>query len=93
MTGQAITYAAVPTVAYEGVRGMYGISRDVAEAIREFVPSWSRDNTLLPVYENGKYKYIDFSHGFFYDTVVNPIQSVLAEVDAKDEKPFIEGVT
>lgn len=92
MTGQAITYAAVPTVAYEGVRGMYGISREVAEAIREFVPSWSRDNTLLPVYENGKYKYIDFSHGFFYDTVVNPIQSVLAEVDAKDEKPLIEGV-
>ena len=93
MTGQAITYAAVPTIAYEGVRGMYGISREVAEAIREFVPSWSRDNTLLPVYENGKYKYIDFSHGFFYDTVVNPIQSVLAEVDAKDEKPLIEGVT
>ena len=92
MTGQAITYAAVPTVAYEGVRGMYGISRDVAEAMREFIPSWSRDNTILPVYENGKYKYIDFSHGFFYDTVVNPIQSVLAEVDAKDEKPLIEGV-
>lgn len=92
LTGQAITYAAVPAIAVETVRGLYGISREKFEALREFLPSWSKDNTILPVYENGKYKYIDFSHGFFYDTIVNPVQATLAEVDAKDEKPLIEGV-
>jgi len=64
LTGAAMTYIAVPYAAYETVRGMYGISRKVAGAIREFVPGWSADNTILPIYENGKYKYIDFSHSF-----------------------------
>jgi len=93
LTGQALTYATAPIVAYEGFRALYGISREVAEAIREFVPDWSRDNTLLPVYENGKYKYIDFSHGFFYETMTSPIQATLATVDELDEKPLMEGLT
>ena len=92
LTGQALTYATVPVVAYEGARALYGISRDAAEAIREFVPDWSKDNTLLPVYEDGKYKYIDFSHGFFYDTLTSPVQSVLAKVDEMDEAPLLESI-
>ena len=35
--------------------------------------------------------YTDFSHGFAYDTVVNPIQSVIANVEGK-EQPLIEGM-
>ena len=93
LIGQGITYAAVPAVAYEAIRGLYGISREVAKAIREFVPGWSDDNTLLPIVEDGKYKYIDFSHGFFYDTVTGPVQSVIANVDVLDEKPLMEGLT
>ena len=80
-------------VAYEAIRGLYGISREAAEAVREFVPGWSSDNTLLPIIEDGKYKYIDFSHGFFYDTVTAPVQSVIANVDVLDEKPLMEGLT
>ena len=48
--------------------------------MREVLPTWSEDNTILPVYENGKYKYIDFSHGFFYDTMIQPVQTVLAQL-------------
>ena len=90
LTGAAMTYTAVPYAAYETVRGLYGISRDVAGAIREFVPDWSADNTLLPIYENGEYKYIDFSHSFFYDTMTAPVSTILANVDGQDEEPLMK---
>ena len=92
LLGQGITYAALPVMAYEGARALYGVSREKVAAMRELLPSFSKDNTILPVYENGKYKYIDFSHGFFYDTLLNPVQSVLANVEAKDEEPLIKGL-
>ena len=83
LVGQATTYALIPAVVYETMRGLYGISREKVRAIREVLPEWSKDSTILPIYEDGKYKYVDFSHGFFYDTAVNPVQSVLAEVDKR----------
>tara|TARA_Y100001937_G_scaffold25692_1_gene36842 strand:+ start:102 stop:1904 length:1803 start_codon:yes stop_codon:yes gene_type:complete len=92
LLGQSITYAALPVMAYEGARALYGVSREKVAAMRELLPSFSKDNTILPVYENGKYKYIDFSHGFFYDTLLNPVQSVLANVEAKGEEPLIKGL-
>ena len=92
LTGAAMTYVAVPYAAYETVRGMYGISREVARAIREFVPGWSADNTLLPIYENGDYKYIDFSHSFFYDTMVSPVSTILATVNSMEEQPLTEAL-
>ena len=49
------------------------------------LPTWSEDNTILPIYENGKYKYIDFSHGFFYDTMTQPVQTVLSSVQNPDQ--------
>jgi hypothetical protein len=92
MLGQGMTYGVVPIGLYEGVRGLYGITREKVAAIRELLPSWSQDSTILPIYEDGKYKYIDFSHGFFYDTMTNPVQSVLAQVDAKSEEPLVTGL-
>jgi hypothetical protein len=92
LLGQGITYAALPIMAYEGARALYGVSREKVAAMRELLPSFSKDNTIMPVYENGKYKYIDFSHGFFYDTLLNPVQSVLANVEAQGEEPLIKGL-
>ena len=93
LTGQALTYITAPIVAVEGFRALYGITRDQLDAIREFVPNWSKDNVILPVYENGKYKYVDFSHGFFYDTMTAPVTAVVNKVDELDEKPLLEGLT
>jgi len=87
-----MTYITAPIVAVEGFRALYGISRDQLSAIREFVPEWSKDNTLLPIYENGQYKYIDFSHGFFYDTMTAPVVATVSKVDEMDEAPLLEGI-
>ena len=89
LVGQAFTYATLPPLLVETFRGLYGITRDQLNAIREVLPTWSEDNTILPVYENGKYKYIDFSHGFFYDTMIQPVQTTLAGVQRNPDKPLV----
>ena len=58
-------------------------------ALREFIPWFSADSTILPVYVDGEYKYIDFSRGYFYDTIVNPVQALINEVTANPDQPLI----
>ena len=66
-------------------------------AVREFLPSFSEDSTLF-VYkdENGDIKYIDASGAMVYDTVINPVQSVIAGVDRErvfdEDAPLTKGV-
>ena len=63
--------------------------------MREILPVWSEDNTIIGVYEDGKYKYIDFSHGFFYDTMIQPVNTIVANVEkakqANEDDPLIVG--
>jgi hypothetical protein len=80
LVGQGFTYTVLPPAVVEAFRGLYGITREQLSAIREMLPTWSEDSTILPIYENGKYKYIDFSHGFFYDTMTAPVQTTLSTV-------------
>ena len=86
---QSFTYAFLPPALVETFRGLYGITREQLSAMREVLPTWSEDNTILPVYENGKYKYIDFSHGFFYDTMIQPVQTTLAKVQRNPNAPLV----
>ena len=91
--GLGFTLAALPTMAYHGAKALYGISRDKVQAIREMVAPWSVDSTLLPyVNEDGSYGYVDFSHGFFYDTVTNPVQSIVNAVHANQDQPLVTGL-
>jgi hypothetical protein len=89
LVGQAFTYAVLPPAAVEIFRGLYGVTREQLNAIREVLPTWSEDNTILPIYEDGKYKYIDFSHGFFYDTMIQPAQTTLSTVQRNPDAPLI----
>jgi hypothetical protein len=90
--GTAVT--TIPPALVEIFRGMYGITRDELAAMRRFLPEWSRESTIIPQKDkDGNYYYTDFSHGFAYDTIVNPIQSVIANVEGNDEAPLIKGLT
>ena len=81
LLGFGTTVATIPPALVEIYRGMYGITRDQLAAMRRFLPEWSRESTIIPQKDkDGNYYYTDFSHGFAYDTVVNPIQSVVANV-------------
>jgi len=89
LIGQGFTYAFLPPAAVEAFRGLYGITREQLTALREVLPTWSEDNTILPIYEDGQYKYIDFSHGFFYDTMIQPAQTVISGVQKDIDEPLV----
>ena len=95
MVGMAATYAVLPTMAYEIGRGLYGISREQVSAIKELFlkDGYAEGDVILPVYENGKYKIINLSNGFFYDSVIRPINSMIANVDAKPDEALIPALT
>ena len=71
---------------------LYGITKDELYAIKEFLPWFSEDSTVIPVYEDGQYKYIDFSRAFFYDTVTNPIQAIITKMEQSKDEPVIPGL-
>ena len=82
LSSLGLTLAAAPTVAGAMLKGMYGIGAGVIAAIREFLPDFSKDSTIYALKdEKGNIKYIDASGFMVYDTVINPIQSVIAGVD------------
>jgi hypothetical protein len=95
LLGYGITVATIPPALVEIFRGMYGITRDQLAAMRRFLPEWSRESTIIPSKDkDGNYYYTDFSHGFAYDTVVNPIQSVIANVGTgENAEPLITEMT
>ena len=94
LVGYGTAVSLIPPTIVEIFRGLYGISREELAAIRRFLPEWSRESTIIPnKNEKGEIFYTDFSHGFAYDTVINPVQSVIANVgNADNTEPLIAGM-
>jgi hypothetical protein len=95
LTGQALTYGFFPLAAMTAGSALYGLGRDKIIAMREILPVWSEDNTIIGIYEDGKYKYIDFSHGFFYDTMIQPVNTIASNIErakaANEDDPLMVG--
>ena len=87
--GWGFTMAAIPPLAVWGGMTAYGITKEQLYAIKEFVPWFSKDSTIIPVYEDGEYKYIDFSRAFFYDVVTNPMQSIITSLETNKDDPVL----
>ena len=62
--------AAAPYGIQKGFQGLYNVTNEELRALKQFLPEWSKNSTILPVRdeETGELKYIDFSHGNAYDT-------------------------
>ena len=80
--GFGTTVAAVPYMTVEAAKAIYNVTEDEMEALRRYVPDWSKNSTLVPVRDEktGELKYVDFSHGNAYDTLTRPIQTVINAV-------------
>ena len=87
--GFATTVGILGPAAVWGASQTYGFTKEKLMALREFVPYFSENSTLLPVYEDGKYKYIDFSRAFFYDVVTAPIQTAFTEMNRREDEAVI----
>ena len=91
-SGAAIAWATLPPTAVWGFQKLYGFTTEKLNALREFLPWFSVDSTILPVYVDGQYKYVDFSRGFFYDTITQPVQAVVNSMEENKDKPVIPGL-
>ena len=100
LRGMALTTAIVPTGIATAAEMLYDVSKDEIEALRRYVPSWSKNSTLVPIRnENGKLSYVDFSRMNAYDLLLRPIQSVINSVESGNTdrkgimKDFIAGMS
>ena len=96
----ALTTTIVPASLVTAAQMLYDVSKDELEALRRYVPRWSKNSTLIPIRgKDGKLSYIDFSHMNAYDLLINPIQTVINNVESgrTDKKglmkDFISGVS
>jgi hypothetical protein len=82
LIGMATTSIAVPTAVAEAAKVLYDVADEELEALRRYVPLWSKNSTLIPIRdkETGDLKYIDFSHANAYDILYKPIQNVINAV-------------
>jgi len=87
--GFATTIGILGPAAVWGASQAYGFTKEKLMALREFVPYFSENSTLLPVYEDGKYKYIDFSRAFFYDVVTAPVMTAFTEMNRREDEAVI----
>ena len=77
--GTVLTIA--PNAIQSGFQGLYNVTNEELQALRQYLPEWSKNSTILPIRsDDGDLKYIDFSHGNAYDVATRPIQTLINEV-------------
>ena len=84
------TVGGIPYGLSEIFKAKNDVSDEEMQALRRFVPEWSKNSTLLPTGrdEKGNIKYIDFSYSNAYDFLTRPYRAVtnaLAQTDASNE--------
>jgi len=95
LLGMTTVVAAAPPAFEAGFQALYDVSDEELNAIKEFLPEWSKNSTILPIRDpqTGEYKYIDFSHGNAYDTLSRPYRTLINNVQQgiDDEKVLMNG--
>ena len=77
LAGFGLTTLAIPYGTMEAFKAAYNVTGAEMDALRRFVPEWSKNSVLIPIRDDdGNLKYIDFSHANAYDTVARPLKTV-----------------
>ena len=79
----ATTLTVVPTAVVEGAKALYNVSEDEIQALRQFVPDWSKNSTIVPLRDSktGELKYMDFSHSNAYDLMARPFRTLALSIE------------
>ena len=84
--GFGATVTAVPYAVSEMFKALYNVTSEEIEALKRYVPAWSKNSTLIPIKaKDGTLKYVDFSHANAYDTLIRPVQSIINKVAAGEK--------
>ena len=54
-----------------------GVSNEKLNALKEYLPEWSKNSTLIPIKQNNQLFYIDFSHTNAYDVLTRPLNAAM----------------
>ena len=100
LLGMATFTTGIPIALTEGAAAIYDVTKDELDALRRFVPEWSKNSTLIPIRDDdGELRYIDFSHSNAYDIISRPLRTVVNQIqqgDLTDEQlltGFVNGIT
>ena len=96
LAGMTTVLGIAPIGIQKGFQGLYNVTNEELRALKQFLPEWSKNSTILPIRdeETGDLKYVDFSHGNAYDTVTRPFQTLLNNIQQgiEDEDVLMKGV-
>jgi len=96
IAGMATTLTAVPVAVTEGAKALYDVTEDEIDAMRRFVPDWSKNSTLVPIRDDdGELSYIDFSKSNAYDLMARPFRTLMSNIQEGQENgdTLLEGFT
>ena len=84
------TVGGIPYTLSEVYKAKNNVSDEEIQALRRFVPEWSKNSTLLAKGrdEKGNLKYTDASYSLAYDFLIRPYQAVtnaMAQTDGSNE--------
>jgi len=94
ISGMATTLVVVPETVVEGAKFLYDVTEDEIQALRQFVPEWSKNSTLVPIRgEDGDLRYVDFSHSNAYDVIARPYRTLVNNIIAgeQDDRTLLSG--
>ena len=94
ISGLAFTTVVAPEIVVEGAKAIYDVTEDEIQALRQFVPEWSKNSTLIPIKtEDGELRYIDFSHSNAYDVIARPFNTLFNNIleGQQDDRTLLSG--
>jgi len=94
IAGMATTLTAVPAAVTEGAKALYDVTEDEIQALRQFLPDWSKNSTIIPIRDDdGELRYIDFSKSNAYDVISRPFNTLFLNImeGDKDGKTLLNG--
>jgi len=84
-----MTVGGIPLAVVQTGKALNNVTDDELNALRRYVPDWSKNSTLVPTGrdEKGYLKYIDFSYANPYDVLIRPFNSILNQIaEGKETK-------
>ena len=77
-----LTVGGIPSLLVANYKAKNNVTDEELNALRKFVPEWSKNSTLLPVNRDAKgyLKYIDYSYTNAYDPLLRPFRAVLNKI-------------
>ncbi len=94
LMGMSTTLAGVPIAVTEGAKALYDVADEEIDAMRRFVPDWSKNSTIVPVRDDdGDLRYVDFSHSNAYDLMARPFRTLMLNIQEgrQDGDTLLEG--